>query len=109
MLQEPNLTNKVEVDYIRDFESVVSRFDKQTTIRIYVTSAKDGYSSSAIGKAESSEYYLLLMNIHDLCQNIPKYLSKVLKDNSVNEKIYRIEEKVDEIIENLKYQEKSIH
>ncbi|CAG8725738.1 17879_t:CDS:2, partial [Racocetra persica] len=80
------LTNKVEVDYIRDFESVVSRFDKQTTIRIYVTSAKDGYSSSAIGRAKSSEYHLLLMNIYDLCQK----------------------EKVDEIIENLKCQENYI-
>ncbi|CAG8783092.1 4929_t:CDS:2, partial [Cetraspora pellucida] len=81
MLQEPN------------FESVVSRFNKQTTIRIYVISAKDSYSSGAIGRAESSEYHLLLTNIHDLCQDIPEYLSKILKDNSVNEKIYRIKEK----------------
>ncbi|CAG8716818.1 12064_t:CDS:2, partial [Cetraspora pellucida] len=93
LFQCKDFTNKVEVDYIQDFESVVSRFDKQTTIRIYVISAKDSYSSDAIGRAESSEYYLLLTNIHDLCQDIPKYLSKVLKDNSVNEKIYRIEEK----------------
>ncbi|CAG8803107.1 6480_t:CDS:1, partial [Cetraspora pellucida] len=67
LFQCKDLTNKVEVDFIQDFESVVSRFDKQTTIRIYITSAKDGYSSSAIGKAESSEYHLLLINIHDLC------------------------------------------
>ncbi|CAG8826883.1 33647_t:CDS:1, partial [Racocetra persica] len=105
LFQCKDFTNKVEVDYIRDFESVVLRFDKQTTIGIYVISAKDGYSSGAIGRAESSEYHLLLTNIHDLCQDIPEYLSKVLKDNSVNEKIYRIEEKVDEIIEILKHQE----
>ncbi|CAG8846981.1 45315_t:CDS:1, partial [Gigaspora margarita] len=61
-----DLNNKVEVDYIRDFESVILRFDKQTTIRIYITSAKDGYSSGAIGRAKSSEYHLILTNIHDL-------------------------------------------
>ncbi|CAG8786578.1 48_t:CDS:1, partial [Racocetra fulgida] len=99
----------VDVDYIRSFESVISRFDKQTTIGIYITSAKDGYSSGAIGRAKSSEYYLLLTNIPDLCQDIPEYLSKVLNDNSVKEKIYRIEEKVDEMIEILEHQEKFIH
>ncbi|CAG8537355.1 26287_t:CDS:2, partial [Dentiscutata erythropus] len=109
LFQCKDLTNKVEVDYIRDFESVISRFNKQTTIGIYVTSAKDGYSSGAMGRAKSSEYHLLLTNIHDLCQDIPEYLSKVLKDNSVREKIYRIEEKIDEIIEILERQEKFIH
>ncbi|CAG8775221.1 8288_t:CDS:2, partial [Gigaspora margarita] len=69
LFQCKDLNNKVEVDYIRDFESVISRFDKQTTIRIYITSAKDVYSSGAIGRAESSEYHLLLTNIHDLCQD----------------------------------------
>ncbi|CAG8750001.1 694_t:CDS:2 [Gigaspora margarita] len=75
-----DLNNKVEVDYIRDFESVISRFDKQTTIGIYITSAKDGYSSGAIGRAKSSEYHLLLINIQDMCQDIPEYLPKVYKD-----------------------------
>ncbi|CAG8851733.1 17279_t:CDS:1, partial [Racocetra persica] len=70
---------------------------------------KDGYSSGAIGRAKSSEYHLLLTNIHDLCQNIPEYLSKVLNNNSVKKKIYRIEEKVDEMIEILERQEKFIH
>ncbi|CAG8699581.1 5494_t:CDS:1, partial [Dentiscutata erythropus] len=109
LFQCKDFTNKVEVDYIRDFESVISRFDKQTTIGIYVTSAKDGYSSGAIGRAKSSEYHLLLTNLYDLCQDIPEYLSKILKDNSVKENIYRIDEKVDEIIEILKRQEKLIH
>ncbi|CAG8693806.1 13257_t:CDS:2, partial [Dentiscutata erythropus] len=106
LFQCKDLTNKVEVDYI---QSVISRFDKQTTIRIYVISAKDDYSSGAMGRTKSSEYHLLLTNMHDLCQDIPKYLSKVLKDNSVREKIYRIEEKIDEIIEILERQEKFIH
>ncbi|CAG8850323.1 11990_t:CDS:1, partial [Racocetra persica] len=48
---------------------------------------KDGYSSGAIGRAKSSEYNLLLTSIHDMCKDIPEYLSKVLKDNSVSEKI----------------------
>ncbi|CAG8852251.1 3117_t:CDS:2, partial [Gigaspora margarita] len=47
LFQCKDFNNKVEVDYIRDFESVISRFDKQTTIGIYITSAKDGYSSGA--------------------------------------------------------------
>ncbi|CAG8852972.1 31305_t:CDS:1, partial [Gigaspora margarita] len=61
---------------------VISRFDKQSTIRIYVTSAKDGYSHGAKERAKSLEFHILLMNVHDLCQDIPNYLSKVLKDNS---------------------------
>ncbi|CAG8842528.1 20032_t:CDS:2, partial [Gigaspora margarita] len=76
LFQCKDFNNKVEVDYIRDFESVISRFDKQTTIRIYITSAKDSYSSGAVGRAKSSEYHLLLTNIQDMCQDIPKYLSK---------------------------------
>ncbi|CAG8810012.1 20910_t:CDS:2, partial [Racocetra persica] len=44
--------------------------------------AKDSYSSGAIGRAKSSEYNLLLTSIHDMCKDIPEYLSKVLKDNS---------------------------
>ncbi|CAG8804918.1 41880_t:CDS:2 [Gigaspora margarita] len=59
LFQCKDLNNKVEVDYIRDFESVILRFDEQTTIRIYITSAKDGYSRGAVGRAKSSEYYLL--------------------------------------------------
>ncbi|CAG8818125.1 8498_t:CDS:2, partial [Dentiscutata erythropus] len=60
-------------------------------------------------------HYLLLFQCKDLTNkveqrmviraDIPEYLSKVLKDNSANEKIYRIEKKVDEIIEILKRQE----
>ncbi|CAG8819998.1 34290_t:CDS:2, partial [Racocetra persica] len=57
------------------------------------STVNDSYSSSAIGRAKSSEYHLLLTNIHDLCPDILEYLSKVLNDNSVKEKIYRIEEK----------------
>ncbi|CAG8554333.1 25152_t:CDS:2 [Dentiscutata erythropus] len=83
LFQYKDLTDKVEVDYIRDFESIISRFDKQTTIGIYITSEKNGYSSSAIGRAKLLESHLLLMNIHDMWQDIPEYLSKVLKDNSV--------------------------
>ncbi|CAG8855484.1 40536_t:CDS:1, partial [Gigaspora margarita] len=59
LFQCKDFTDKVEVDYIRQFESVISRFDKQSTIGIYVTSAKDGYSRGAKERAESSEFHLL--------------------------------------------------
>ncbi|CAG8841438.1 23474_t:CDS:2, partial [Gigaspora margarita] len=42
------------------FENIILRFDKQTTIGIYVTSAENGYSSGAKARAESSDCHLLL-------------------------------------------------
>ncbi|CAI2177130.1 13036_t:CDS:2 [Funneliformis geosporum] len=108
LIQCKNYTNKIEVDYICAFESVIARFDKDKTIGIYVISVKDGYTKGSIKRANSSECYLLLMNIWDLDQDIPKYLSKISKDNSVEEKLYNIEKRINEIIETFQSQEKLI-
>ncbi|CAG8813071.1 10791_t:CDS:2, partial [Gigaspora margarita] len=58
--QTTYLSSVVDIDNIRAFESIILRFDKQTTIGIYITSAENGYSSGAKARAESSDCHLLL-------------------------------------------------
>nr|CAG8571081.1 13580_t:CDS:2 [Entrophospora candida] len=55
LIQCKDFTNKIDVDYIRAFESIVARFDKDNTIRIYVILAKDGYAKGPVERANSSE------------------------------------------------------
>ncbi|CAG8442097.1 8046_t:CDS:2 [Ambispora leptoticha] len=85
-------TAKVGVGEIDAFEGVMSRYPRNTTIGIFISSAKDGYSRPAIARGELSKYNMLLTNMLDMCQDIPGYLSRKLKDDSVAEKSRKIEE-----------------
>ncbi|CAH1760484.1 13840_t:CDS:2 [Entrophospora sp. SA101] len=109
LIQCKDFTNKIDVDYIRAFESIVARFDKDNTIRVYVILAKDGYAKGSVERVNSPERYLLFTNIWNLDRDISEYLSKISKDNSVEGKLHKIEKGINEIIEMLESQEKLIH
>ncbi|CAJ0747939.1 10168_t:CDS:2 [Entrophospora sp. SA101] len=101
LIQCKDFTNKIDVDYIRAFESIVARFDKDNTIRVYVILAKDGYAKGSVERVNSPERYLLFTNIWNLDRDISEYLSKISKDNSVEGKLHKIEKGINEIIEML--------
>lgn len=89
IVQCKNYTNKkVDVCEIRAFESVLSRYP-ENTLGIFVTSLRDGYSSQAIYRKETSEYNILLTNIYDLRQDLPEFLPK---NSIVETKLNSIEE-----------------
>ncbi|CAI2172429.1 12313_t:CDS:2 [Funneliformis geosporum] len=57
LVQCKNYSNKkVEVGEVRDFEGVLSRYPRDTTIGIFITSIRDGYSGRAVERMQSSEY-----------------------------------------------------
>ncbi|CAJ0648541.1 612_t:CDS:2 [Entrophospora sp. SA101] len=56
LIQCKDFTNKIDVDYIRAFESIVARFDKDNTIRVYVILAKDGYAKGSVERVNSPEH-----------------------------------------------------
>ncbi|RIB24369.1 hypothetical protein C2G38_2242063 [Gigaspora rosea] len=87
---EEHLTNKVEVNYIRFFESVISRFDKQTTIGIYIISAKDGYSS-VLKDNSVSEKIDKMIEIYELQEKIiRKIQNDLIKIDNKQIKIEKI-------------------
>ncbi|CAG8476621.1 6956_t:CDS:2 [Gigaspora rosea] len=92
--ERPSLLSRGDggIDIFSNYQHYLLLFQCKD-LSIYVTSAENGYSSSAKARAESSDCHLLLTNFQGLCQNISDFLSEVFKDNSLREMIYRIEKK----------------
>ncbi|CAG8686584.1 14797_t:CDS:1, partial [Dentiscutata heterogama] len=65
-----------------EFEGVLSRYPKDTTIGIYVTLVTDGYSRFAIERAETSKLNMLLTNASSMRQDIFNYLFEKLDNDS---------------------------